>query len=71
MHYFILVIFLSGFVTTCPVGWIDAGGSYCYHVSEEHMNWGEAQEVILNQTEEIMNISVIVLLEFGSKFSRI
>ena len=50
MHYFILVIFLSGFVTTCPVGWIDAGGSYCYHVSEEHMNWGEAQEVIMNQT---------------------
>ena len=43
-----LVIFLLvtvELVSSCPVGWIDAGGEYCYLVSPSKMNWPTAQVV--------------------------
>ena len=45
--YFICLMLLTGYelVLTCPIGFMDVGGEYCYHVSEERMNWGMSQEV--------------------------
>ena len=42
-----LVTLLFGCLSGCPVGWIDAGGEFCYLTSPNKMNWPSAQVVIL------------------------
>ena len=44
--YAICVFLMATVILGCPddIGWIPAGGS-CYRVSNDHMNWFEAQIV--------------------------
>jgi len=34
----------QGSTDTCPEGWMDAGGDFCYYLSLEKMNWYNSQE---------------------------
>ena len=44
--YFSLLAFSVLGVGACPAGWVGTeGGSYCYLVSRDPMNWFAAQEV--------------------------
>ena len=38
-----LFVFIPYAVAECPIGWIN-GGTFCYHVSEDRLDWGSSQE---------------------------
>ena len=41
--HFLFVFIPYALGSECPIGWIN-GGTFCYHVSEESLNWGASQE---------------------------
>ena len=41
--YFLLLIVAT--VNGCDIGWIDAGGDFCYKIGTTDLTYGEAQEV--------------------------
>ena len=55
MKLLILLLVSLGLVSSCPVGWIDAGGEYCYLVSPDKMNWPSAQ--VVSQAQFISSLT--------------
>ena len=45
MKLLALILSLVASAYCCDVGWIDAGGIYCYHIGTSVVTWGQAQEV--------------------------
>ena len=47
---YLLTLILSGSLTAsgdCPYGWFTVNeDDYCYHVSEQRLDFGESQEVV-------------------------
>ena len=41
--HFLFVFIPYALGSECPIGWIN-GGTFCYHFSEESLDWGPSQE---------------------------
>ena len=45
MRVFIFLYAVASTARCCDVGWINAGGDFCYHIGTIPMDFADAQEV--------------------------